>query len=601
VPAQGRPVSAPIVAVTVHPGRARVTRRTVARLAPGRHRLHIGPLPSALRRESLRVRGRGAATVVGVDLVTTGRPAGDPGLAQLREQRTALCGELAELADADAVEASRADFFGRLGRRAADEYARAVAAGHTDVAVAAAFADSVADQLTAGRARGRQLAHQREFVVERLAAVERRLAEASGRHPTEHLVAAVTLTVPADRGGPDGGCPDRVGLDGVGPDRVGLDRGGPDRGGPAGAPGGGVAPGLAAAELEVSYLVDGVDWESTYDVRLDGGRLLLTWFAVVTQRTGEDWPECDLRLSTAHPTAAGAVPDLPPWYLEHARPAAVPPSAWGRGRPLAVPAAPAAPGGVAGPVSPGGAAGSGGPAAPGGPGAGDGPVDGHGIDGADGARPVGPAGADAEVSAVSYRPPQPVPVSGDGVAHRMTVAVLELPAAVDHVTAPVRAEEAHLRATAVNCAAYPLLPGPAAVFHGPDFLGSTSLPLWSAGEEIELALGVDDRVRVGRELVRRVVTRVALTGAQRRELEYRTTVTNDGPAPVVVTVLDRAPVARHEGITVLTTRLDPEPAERTDLGLLAWRLELHPGARAEIHLGLRVEVARGVELAGWRE
>ncbi|WP_320064857.1 DUF4139 domain-containing protein [Micromonospora sp. RTGN7] len=47
----------------------------------------------------------------------------------------------------------------------------------------------------------------------------------------------------------------------------------------------------------------------------------MTWFGLVSQDTGEDWPECVLQLSTARPAAAAGVPELSPWYLDRVRPA----------------------------------------------------------------------------------------------------------------------------------------------------------------------------------------------------------------------------------------------------------------------------------------
>ena len=48
-----------------------------------------------------------------------------------------------------------------------------------------------------------------------------------------------------------------------------------------------------------------------------------------------------------------------------------------------------------------------------------------------------------------------------------------------------------------------LLPGPARVFHGTQFVGETALETVAAGEEFELQLGVDDQIRVERKLRRR--------------------------------------------------------------------------------------------------
>jgi uncharacterized protein (TIGR02231 family) len=273
------------------------------------------------------------------------------------------------------------------------------------------------------------------------------------------------------------------------------------------------------------------------------------------------------------------VPELEPWYLDRLRRPPAPPGGLTRGRAI-MPAAFAA------------------------------PAPGMAMDaGAAQLEEAAPAVAVTEsvatveqgVSAATYQPARPVAVPADGADHRATVAVLELPATLDYITAPVLGPEAHLRAVVVNESGHTLLPGRAAIFHGADFVGATDLAVWAPGEEVELALGVDDRIRVERELTRRTATKAALTATRRRDVEHRITVANHTPVPARVTVLDQAPVSRDEGITVRETLADPVPTERTELGVLTWRIELQPGQRREIALAVRVEMARGVELTGWRE
>jgi uncharacterized protein (TIGR02231 family) len=181
------------------------------------------------------------------------------------------------------------------------------------------------------------------------------------------------------------------------------------------------------------------------------------------------------------------------------------------------------------------------------------------------------------------------------------VAVVELEAALDYLTAPVRGAEAHLRAKVTNSSAHTLQPGQAAVFHGGDFIGSTSLTTWAPGEEVDLALGVDDRLRVERELVRRTSGKAVLGSSRRLETEHKITIRNHTPRAARVTVLDQLPVSKDPDISVRETRLDPAPAERSDLGVLTWILDLDPGVEKEIHLGVRVDLGRGVEVIGWRE
>ncbi|MET7831402.1 mucoidy inhibitor MuiA family protein [Micromonospora sediminicola] len=523
-------IDAPVVGVTVYPDRARVTRRGSIRLTAGEHRVRVAPLPLGLRRDSIRVGGRGAATVLGVEVSAWRQPRStDAQVAGLERRRRELTDELVEIEDADGIEDQRGEFLTRLAERAGGTYARALAAGDLTPADVAAFTDSVAGQLAESRGRRRGLARRRDELAEEMAAVERDLDAAHGKRAPDRLAADVTVSVEADD---------------------------------------------AEVELELTYLVDGARWQSSYDLRLVADTVTVTWFGLVSQSTGEDWPECELALSTARPAATAGVPELSPWYLDRFRP----PTPRAAAAPVPVGMPPPAPG-----TAP---AGGGGPARSAAP------------------RPrLRESAAEVEqgVAAATYRPARAVAVPADGSEHRATIAVLELPARLDHVTVPVRAAEAHLRATVRNTSDHTLLPGAAAVFHGADFVAATRLPTWAPGEETELALGVDDRLRVERKLHRRSETRAALGSTRRREVDYRITVANHTPRPATVEVRDQVPVSRDEAVVVRETTLTPSPAERTELGELTWRLSLAPGESGEITLGFRVELAKGVELTGWRE
>jgi hypothetical protein len=74
-------------------------------------------------------------------------------------------------------------------------------------------------------------------------------------------------------------------------------------------------------KLTVSYLADGVRWVPSYDLRYDGARRVVaaTYYALVSQTTGEDWDKARLRFSTAMPTQLLAIPELPTWTLGRKR------------------------------------------------------------------------------------------------------------------------------------------------------------------------------------------------------------------------------------------------------------------------------------------
>jgi uncharacterized protein (TIGR02231 family) len=517
-------VDAPIVAVVVYPDRARVTRRGRITVPAGDQTVYVESLPLALQEDSVRVSGRGPATVLGVDVAVRHLPqAPDETVAELERQRREAQAEVDELSDADEVQVQLDQFLAQLGRRAGGTFARTLAGGDASVELGE-FTESLAGRLSAVRAKRRELAEQRREAEERLSAADRRLAAVVEQRVPDRRSAAVGLALESE----------------------------------------------AEVEIELSYVVPRAGWTSSYDVRLTGDQLTLSWYGLITQHTGEDWPECDLTLSTARPMVTAKVPELDPWYLDRYHPpvpvagAPAPPTGHRQARTAAFGAAEAvmAPAPVFADLS---------------------------------------ATVEQGVTAATYTPPRPVAVPADGASHRATIASVDLDTELDYITAPVRSTDVHLRATVVNSSEHTLPAGKAAVFHEADFVGSAALPLWAPGEDVELALGLDDRIRVERKLVRRTATKATLGSTRRREVEYETRIENHTPRTARITVLDQLPVARDHEIAVKPITAVPEPAETTDVGVVTWKLDLAAGAEVAVRLGFRVDTGKSVELSGWRE
>ncbi|ABW15863.1 conserved hypothetical protein [Parafrankia sp. EAN1pec] len=549
-------LDAPISAVVVYPTAARVTRRgrfDVATLGSPSERVEVtlSGLPLELDEDSVRVSGTGSARVLGVRVVSQARATPDAGaLADLRARQAELRAHLAEIGDEDETERARRSFLDVAARVGAGALARGWAHEGTDregdgpgdaAARLVTVGDAFAAQMSAVHARRRALAERRKETERELTVLGRVIEARHARPEPDTRAIVVDLEPPTATEGP---------AEGVLVDRT-----------------------ASLVDLEVSYLVRSASWRSGYDARLDGERVTLTWFAMISQRTGEDWPVTDLRLSTARPSSGVDLPELSPQYVDIARPRVLPrgrAKASGEGRggggdgmTTFMPAAMAAP--------------------------------------AQAPPPMAAAEATLESAgpASTYRPPRPVAVPADGDPHRTTVAVIELDAVLDHVTVPKLAAEALLRAAVVNTSSHTLLPGKASVFHGPEFVGTTRLELVPPGGEMELRLGVDDRIRVERELVSRVTGRRVVGNTRRTDVVHRTTVTNHAPMRARVTVRDQVPVSRHENIQVREVVAAPAATEHTDLGLLTWELELEPGSSREITLSYRLEHPRGVEITGW--
>ena len=69
--------------------------------------------------------------------------------------------------------------------------------------------------------------------------------------------------------------------------------------------------------LELSYIVYNASWRPVYDLRVstEDKRMHITYNAFVTQNTGENWEEVQLKLSTAQPQISGEQPNLSPWRI----------------------------------------------------------------------------------------------------------------------------------------------------------------------------------------------------------------------------------------------------------------------------------------------
>ncbi|MEU3622087.1 aspartate ammonia-lyase [Amycolatopsis coloradensis] len=516
-------VEAPIVAVTVYPHHARITRRASARL-DNETRFSFAGLPWNLDSDSVRITGSGPAVIAGVDVAVERHPApADASLRALTERRHADQAVVDEVADAVAAETAKVELLTGVAKRSGGSFAKALAAGTAEPVRVAEVTDALGTQLADALGKRRELGVRLARLRDDLGALDREIQSKQGLAEVDS--ATVTVELESQEDGAEIG-------------------------------------------LELSYVVANASWEPGYDVRVRGEDVSVTWYGRITQHTGEDWPECELALSTARPANTVEVPELEPWFLDRVRPVqpVMARAAYGGASPMG--------GGIPEAVS---MAPAGAPMA------------------------VRTATAEEGATAVTYRPGRPVAVPSGAQGHRTTLARLDLTAKLGYVTAPAVSSEAYLRAAVVNTSEHTLRPGKASVFHETEFVGTTRLDVWAPGEELELALGVDDRIRVERELSHRSASKATLSGVRKREAAYTTTISNHSPREAVVTVLDQAPVSRDEAITVRDVRAVPEPVEQTDLGEFTWRLTLAPGAKGVVTLGYRVDVAKGVELSGWRE
>ena len=322
--------------------------------------------------------------------------------------------------------------------------------------------------------------------------------------------------------------------------------------------------------VELTYVVANAAWTPLYDLRLVDGQLEVGYLAQVIQQTGEDWENVALTLSTARPALAETVPELDPWTIQPfaPKPPPAPRARLDSARGVMKMEEAAFTAGAVAEAEP--------------------PVEAAMVT----------ATVETRGTSVTYRVPDTVSVPADGTSQKVHVAVIELPPQIDYVAAPKLVEAAYRRAKVANDSDYTFLPGKANLFDGDEFIGATKLELTAPQGELELYLGVDDRIKVERELKRRDVDKRLIGNQRRYQYGYEIEVENQVGVGIEITIHDQIPVSRHENIKVRLESAQPKPDEETELGLLRWELALPPGERRTLRFDFLVEHPRDMTVTG---
>jgi len=252
------------------------------------------------------------------------------------------------------------------------------------------------------------------------------------------------------------------------------------------------ATGEGQWEAEVSYVVDGAGWQPIYDLHVQGAdatpTVAIGYGALVSQSSGEEWPDVALTLSTARPGLGTLPPTLAPWFIDLYRPTP-PRSMMARARRKDMASETDLLKDMASETD---------RAAPGGPPTGE-------LDALQ-AEQAAPEGTTIEQvgATVSYRLPGRADIPSDGSPHKVAVAEADLPAQLAYESIPRLLPYAFMRAEIQNTSELLFLPGKASVFQDGRFVGGITIhDAVALRQELTVYLGIDEAIRVERELTRR--------------------------------------------------------------------------------------------------
>jgi uncharacterized protein (TIGR02231 family) len=301
-------------------------------------------------------------------------------------------------------------------------------------------------------------------------------------------------------------------------------------------------------ELEVSYLVNRAIWTPVYDLQTSSSRkrVNVRYLGEVRQKTGEDWMGVAVKLSTAKPALTTLPPKLKPWYIDSLDGTPAPASPASEDKDFAELEALLA-------------------------------------DETDAVKKQHVVETQKVVSlsgsVVTFCIDGGCNIPADAAPHKVPILTVDYSCRTEYVAVPRLFSFAYLEATVKNnVLGATLLPGKANIFRNNTLVGTTQLEKVAPGEEFKLNLGVDEGLKIERELVER---EVELMGNYRRTTYgYRLVVSNLRDRATTIRVIEQLPVSRNDQIKVHLKSTDP-PIGLGKIGQLEWLLALQRQSRGK--------------------
>lgn len=519
-----------IDSVTVFSDRALVVRRAKIEVTPGEYECVFSNLPIAILDNSVRAEGKGSAKVVITGLRIEKmflEKSGIGRIEELEEEIETIKDEIKIIADKQEVLKTEKEFLESLKVYASEKFSDELTHQMPGPEKVNEFLEFLRKKLNVNHSEFHNLALENRIKNKKLHALEKELAEIQNWRPDERKKIS-----------------------------VGID-----------------AKNKGYLELELFYVTYGATWIPSYNARAfpEKGEVELTYLGMVRQKTGEDWQDVKLSLSTAKPAVYARMPELVPWYLRKHEPRPV-----YKGFGLGEPAAPMV------------------------------------------ARDVGFVEEDLEEAkvavaeveqkgtSVSYNIAKLETVPSDGNRYKTTISINTFPARMSYVTTPELSEYVYLKAEVENNTNLYYLAGEVGIFMQQDFIGHSDLDSLAPTEKFDLYLGIDEGFKIKKELEEKKEEEKGLIGKIKvMNYKYKITAENYKDQSQELIIKDRVPVSQHEDVVVKLGKFSILPVEDEEKkdefkekGLVEWQMTLQSQEKKEIIYSFTISYPRDMDVEG---
>ncbi len=174
-----------------------------------------------------------------------------------------------------------------------------------------------------------------------------------------------------------------------------------------------------------------------------------------------------------------------------------------------------------------------------------------------------------------------------GKRREITLPTVQLAARPEYLAIPRLSEDVFLQAKVAGWEGLQL-PDKAMVYHQGMYVGSTDLDDRAYNDSLEVALGHDELLVVGRAKLEDFSSNVGLSDKRRTRLTYELNVRNRHPEAVRIRILDQVPISEEKEISVKVLETSGAQLDERS-GKLTWVLPLASGASQRLRFSFQVD------------
>jgi len=328
------------------------------------------------------------------------------------------------------------------------------------------------------------------------------------------------------------------------------------------------------ANLTLTYMVSNAGWRAEYDLRAEevGAPLQLSYKAIITQNTGENWKDVNLTLSTGNPAVSTTKPTMNPQYLDFYTNL----SNLLRGRAA----------GVAmnrmeatGAVSRAAA-----------------PLAEEELD-------LEPdfeelkVGTDTKTLFTNYIIERPYSLVSGEKPLTVTIKDQEVEADYEYQAIPKLRNRVFLIAKAKNWGSLVLLRGPMNIFFEGGYVGKSFMNPQTTSDDLPISLGYDPGITIERKILSDVSSKKTIGTNRREKYMYEISIRNNKRKDIMVIIQDQIPVSKDTEIKVEVLELGGATFNETT-GEITWEVNLKSAQEVKMRFGYEVKYPKGKTISG---